>query len=168
MLNSIALVIPDDVTVDVGTNHAPDHPAEKSQRGGSSMRAKASGAAVARADQRGTVPLRTAEEPGSEIFSATRASDRSAAQRGVAKGTPRPAQYGRGRTRAVPALPQVLAQNGLLEIASLPRGERIMLERKKLEGFYRELQTPSRIEANTPTPQVKQREEDLNSELTKS
>src|SRR5262249_27316029 len=68
---------------------------------------------------------------------------------GVAKGTPRSPQYGHGRTRVVPSLPQVLAQNGLPEIAPLPKGERVMLERKKLSGFYRDLQTPSRIEANT-------------------
>lgn len=87
---------------------------------------------------------------------------------GVAKGTPRPAQYGHGRTRGVPSLPQVLAQNGLPEIAPLAKGEKIMLERKKLEGFYRELQTPSRIEANTRRAQVKEFEEDPKSELTQS
>jgi hypothetical protein len=37
-----------------------------------------------------------------------------------------------------------------------------------LDTFYRELQTPSRIEANTPTPQVEQTEEDFKSELTQS
>lgn len=73
---------------------------------------------------------------------------------GVAKGTPRPAHYGHGRTRGVPSLPQVLAQNDLPEIAPLARGEKIMLERKRLEGFYCELQTASRIEANTRKTQV--------------
>jgi transposase len=87
---------------------------------------------------------------------------------GVAKGTPRPAQYGRGRTRALPSLPQVLAQNDLPEIGPLARGEKIMLERKRLDGFYRELQTPSRIQANTRTAQVQQFEEDAKSELTQS
>jgi len=43
-----------------------------------------------------------------------------------------------------------------------------MLDRKRLETFYRELQTPSRIQANTPTPQVKETEEDFKSELTQS
>ena len=38
---------------------------------------------------------------------------------GVPKGTPRPAQYGHGRTRSVPSLPQVLTQNGLPQIAPL-------------------------------------------------
>lgn len=87
---------------------------------------------------------------------------------GVAKGTPRPAQYGHGRTRKVPSLPQVLAQNGLPQIAPLVRGEEIMLERKRLEGFYSELQTPSRIEANTRTPQAQESEEDANPQLTQS
>jgi len=87
---------------------------------------------------------------------------------GVAKGTPRPAQYGQGRTRAVPSLPQVLAKNELPQISPLARGEKIMLERKRLEGFYRELQTPSRIEANTRTAQVQESEEDAKSQLTQS
>lgn len=64
---------------------------------------------------------------------------------GVPKGSPRSAQYGQGRTRAVPALPQVLEQNGLPAVATLPLGERKMLAKKKLESFYAELQTPSRV-----------------------
>lgn len=87
---------------------------------------------------------------------------------GVAKGSPRCAQYGHGRTRAIPSLPQVLAQNGLPETAPLRKGEKVMLERARLDGFYRELQTPSRIEANTRTPQVQEFEEDAKSELTQS
>ena len=86
---------------------------------------------------------------------------------GVAKGTPRSAQYGHGRTRAVPSLPQVLAENGLPGVAPLSKGERVMLDRKRLDTFYRELQTASRIEA-TPTPQVEETEEDFKSELTQS
>jgi len=87
---------------------------------------------------------------------------------GVAKGTPRSAQYGHGRTRAVPSLPQVLAENGLREIAPLAKGERVMLERKRMDGFYRELQSSSRIEANTTKPQTEETEEDFKSELTQS
>ena len=87
---------------------------------------------------------------------------------GAAKGTPRPAQYGHGRTRALPSLPQVLAQNDLPQIAPLARGEKIMLERKRLDGFYRELQTPSRLQANTQNTQVEESEEDAKSELTQS
>jgi transposase len=87
---------------------------------------------------------------------------------GVAKGTPRSPRYGMGRTRAVPSLPQVLVENGLPEIAPLARGEKIMLERKRLDGFYQELQTPSRIQANTRNSQVEECEEDAKSELTQS
>jgi len=87
---------------------------------------------------------------------------------GVAKGTPRPAQYGHGRTRALPSLPQVLENNGLRENAPLRRGEKIMLERKKLDGFYRELQTPTRIEANTPKTQLPESKEDPKLQLTQS
>jgi hypothetical protein len=76
--------------------------------------------------------------------------------------------YGHGRTRAVPSLPQVLAENRLPEVAPLSKGERVMLDRKRLDTFYRELQTPSRIEANTPTPQVEEAKEDFKSELTQS
>jgi transposase len=87
---------------------------------------------------------------------------------GVAKGTPRSSRYGQGRTRAIPSLPQVLEQNGLPEIAPLARGEKIMLERKRLESFYCELQTPSRTEANTPKTQPQEFEEDAKSQLTQS
>jgi len=87
---------------------------------------------------------------------------------GVAKGTPRSPRYGHGRTRAVPSLPQVLADNGLPGVAPLRKGERVMLDRKRLDTFYQELQTASRIEANTPKPQVEDQEGDLNSELTQS
>ena len=75
---------------------------------------------------------------------------------GVAKGTPRSARYGMGQTRAVPSLPQVLAGNGLPQIAPLATGERVMLERKRLEDFYHELQTPSRIQV-TCSPKSAQR-----------
>lgn len=87
---------------------------------------------------------------------------------GVAKGTPRPPQYGHGRTRARPSLPQVLVDNGLPEIAPLPRGETVMLESKKLDGFYRELQVPSRVEANTRQLQSEEKEETTRSQLTQS
>ena len=87
---------------------------------------------------------------------------------GIPKGTPRSAQYGHGRTRALPSLPQVLAENGLPEVAPLPKGERVMLDRKNLSTFYDELQVPTRIQTNTPSPQLKEREEDPKSELTQS
>lgn len=87
---------------------------------------------------------------------------------GVAKGTPRSAQYGHGRPRALSSLPQVRAENGLPGVAPLPKGERVMLDRKRLDTFYRDLQVPSRIEANTPASQVERREKDLKSQLTQS
>jgi hypothetical protein len=68
----------------------------------------------------------------------------------------------------VPSLPQVLAENGLPGVAPLSKGERVMLDRERLDTFYRELQTPSRIEANAPTPQVEEGEEDTKSQLTPS
>jgi len=86
----------------------------------------------------------------------------------LAKGASRSAQYGHGRTRAVPSLPHVLAQNGLPQTTPLRKGERTMLERNRLKGFYRELQTPSRIEANTRTAQIKESNADLISQLTHS
>jgi hypothetical protein len=58
--------------------------------------------------------------------------------------------------------------NGLPGVAPLSKGERVMLDRKRLDTFYRELQTPSRIEANTPRPQTEEAEEDLKSQLTQS
>lgn len=71
---------------------------------------------------------------------------------GIAKGSPRTSQYGRGRTRAVPSLPQVLEQNGLPAVASLNTGERSMLAKKKLDGFYNELQTPTRVLKGSKSP----------------
>jgi hypothetical protein len=73
---------------------------------------------------------------------------------GIPKGSPRSPQYGHGRTRAVPSLPQVLAENGLSQIAPLAKGERRMLDLKKLDSFYDGLQKPSRMEANTRTAKV--------------
>jgi len=64
---------------------------------------------------------------------------------GVAKGSPRSLQYGKGRTRALPSLPQVLEQNGLPAPTPLLPGERNMLAKKKLDIFYLELQTASRV-----------------------
>jgi hypothetical protein len=49
---------------------------------------------------------------------------------GVMKGSLRSSQYGHGRTRAVPSLPQVLEQNGLPAVATLPAGEKSMLAKK--------------------------------------
>lgn len=73
---------------------------------------------------------------------------------GVVRGTPRPAQYGHGRTRAVPSLPQVLADNGLPQTAPLAKGERKMLEEKRLNSFYCGLQEASRTEINPPAEHI--------------
>jgi transposase len=64
---------------------------------------------------------------------------------GVAKGSPRSPQYGKGRTRAIPSLPQVLKQNDLPPVAPLSAGETKMLAKRKLDAFYKELQTASRV-----------------------
>ena len=63
---------------------------------------------------------------------------------GPRKGVARTAQYGHGRTRAVPALPQVLQDNGLPPIAPLAEGERAMLEAKHLTDFHAQLQLARR------------------------
>jgi hypothetical protein len=65
-------------------------------------------------------------------------------------------------------LPQVLAANGLPQIPALARGEKIMLERKKLDDFYHQLQTPSRIETNTRKAQTEEGEEVARAQLTQS
>lgn len=51
-------------------------------------------------------------------------------------------------------------------IAPLSKGEIVMLERKGLDTFYRELQIRSRVQAGTPTPQVEETREDSKFELT--
>jgi hypothetical protein len=87
---------------------------------------------------------------------------------GVAKGTPRPAHYGHGRTRPVPSLPKVLADNGLPEIAPLAKGERRMLEGKRLDSFYRELQMATRVPPGSRDLERKESEEDEEEQLTQS
>ena len=87
---------------------------------------------------------------------------------GIPPGTPRSAQYGHGRTRALPSLPEVLRENGLPEIAPLPRGEKVMLEKKKLDVFYRELQVPSRVQVHTGGLQEEESKENAKTQLTQS
>ena len=70
---------------------------------------------------------------------------------GIAKGTPRSAQYGQGRTRSLPSLSQVLETNGLAAVTPISKGERAMLNRKRPDSFYQEIQTPSPIQAHTLT-----------------
>ncbi len=54
-------------------------------------------------------------------------------------------QYGRGRHGLCHRFPKCSRKNRLLQIAPLAKGERVMLERNRLDTFYRELQKPSRI-----------------------
>ena len=49
------------------------------------------------------------------------------------------------------SLPQVLVENGLRDIAPLAKGERVMLERKRLDGCYREVQ---HLLASKPTHEL--------------
>jgi len=86
---------------------------------------------------------------------------------GVPRGTPRSTQYGHGRTRALPSLPQVLADNGLPQITPLSQGERRMLDEKRLHSFYSELQTASRVQVDTAT-QVEEPEGNSKTQLTHS
>src|SRR5215470_12374910 len=86
---------------------------------------------------------------------------------GLPRGTPRSTQYGHGRTRALPSLPQVLADNGLPQITPLSQGERRMLDEKRLHSFYSELQTASRVQVDTAT-QVEEPEGNSKTQLTQS
>ena len=78
---------------------------------------------------------------------------------GVPRGTPRSARYGQGRTRAVPSLDQVLEANGLPETTSPTRGERRMLEEKRLHAFYTQLQVASRVPVNPGGIQIQESQE---------
>jgi hypothetical protein len=68
----------------------------------------------------------------------------------------------------VPSLPQVLEGNHLPLVPALPAGEIRMLERKQLLTFYEEIQSASRIEANTREIQAEKQEEEGKPELTQS
>ncbi len=87
---------------------------------------------------------------------------------GIAKGTPRSAQYGHGRTRRVPSLDQVLQDNGLPATAPLPNGEKIMLRINQLQTFYEEVQTPSRVEVGESCIQAEQTGTEEENQLTQS
>jgi transposase len=65
---------------------------------------------------------------------------------GLVKGQPRPAQYGKGRTKAIPALDQLYAAEGLPPIsAELKPGERKMLEQHGVADHTAAVRTPRRI-----------------------
>lgn len=87
---------------------------------------------------------------------------------GVLRGTPRSPQYGHGRMRALPSLDQVLEANGLPQSTPLARGERKMLDEKRLHAFYCELQVASRVKVNAGTTQLKDPKENAEPQLTQS
>lgn len=64
---------------------------------------------------------------------------------GLAKGSPRPENYGKGRTKAIPALASVYAGYELPPLAELKPGERSMLERAHLDRWNDSLHTPRRV-----------------------
>src|SRR5579863_380894 len=78
---------------------------------------------------------------------------------GVPRGTPRSSRYGHGRTRALPSLNQVLEDNGLPQSTPPPRGERRVLDEKRLHAFYTELQVASRVEVNRGGSQIEEQRE---------
>lgn len=87
---------------------------------------------------------------------------------GVPRGTPRSAQYGHGRTRALPSLDQVLEANGLPETTPLTKGERRMLDEKRLHSFFSELQVASRVEVKGAGTQIEEPKENARTQLRQS
>ena len=75
---------------------------------------------------------------------------------GVLRGTPRSPRYGHGRTRALLSLNQVLQDNSLPQSTPPPRGERRMLDEKRLHAFYTELQVASRVQVNRASTQIEE------------
>jgi transposase len=64
---------------------------------------------------------------------------------GNVKGQPRTTQYGKGRTKAVPALDQIYAREALPPLAEPKPGERAMLEREKLTAYAASVRIEKRI-----------------------
>lgn len=64
---------------------------------------------------------------------------------GLPKGSPRPQNYGNGRTRAIPSLSAVYAANGLPPVQASKRGEQAMLDRSGLAGLRQTIDTPHRV-----------------------
>jgi transposase len=63
---------------------------------------------------------------------------------GLPKGSKRPDNYGKGRTRAVPSLSAVYSANGLPPLQTPQPGEQAMLDRNALAGLSHTLETPHR------------------------
>jgi transposase len=65
---------------------------------------------------------------------------------GAPKGQPRSASYGSGkRTRALPSLDTLYAQEQLPPLAPLPPGEQAMLARHQADAFARSIRQPQRL-----------------------
>ena len=64
---------------------------------------------------------------------------------GIAKGQPRPQQYGKGRTKAIPGLDDLCAREGLPPLSKPKTGERAMLARQGLAGYADSVRVPKRV-----------------------
>ena len=65
---------------------------------------------------------------------------------GIAKGQPRPAQYGNGRTKAVPGLDDLYAAEGLPPLSNPAKpAEQAMLDRQGLAAFAAAVRLPKRL-----------------------
>jgi hypothetical protein len=64
---------------------------------------------------------------------------------GIAKGQPRPPQYGGGRTKAIPGLDDLCAREGLPPLAPPKPGERTMLARQGLAAYAAAVRVPKRV-----------------------
>ncbi len=64
---------------------------------------------------------------------------------GIAKGQPRPQQYGQGRTKAIPGLDDLCAREGLPPLSKPKTGERAMLARQGLAGYADSVRVPKRV-----------------------
>jgi transposase len=72
---------------------------------------------------------------------------------GIAKGQPRTAQYGKGRTNAVPALDDLYIEEGLPPLSKqLKAGEQAMLTRQGLAAYAAEVRVPKRVPRGTKPP----------------
>lgn len=72
---------------------------------------------------------------------------------GNPKGAPRPPQYGKGRTKAVPALRTTYEKEQLPPLAALPPGEVRMLDDNRLTGFAASLHHEGR-KPKSPSPKA--------------
>lgn len=71
---------------------------------------------------------------------------------GVKKGSPRPAQYGKGRTKAVPALDAIYQREELPALTAAPEGERKAIEASGLKEWTASLHRNSRKPRGSAPP----------------